>query len=883
MGLAAVIVSGGAGVSSALAQERAVSPDGPPIPSVRAVRAETPPRVDGALDDPAWESAAPATGFRRDVPSDGNPAAESTEVRVLYDDGALYVGARMYHRDPSTVSRLRGRRDSFGLNNDQFLVMIDSHHDHRTAFVFGVTPAGGRIDLLSSDDDRHVADTSWDPVWEAATRVDSLGWGAEMRIPFSQLRFPAGEVQTWGIQFRRDILAAGEAVDWSWAPATQAGFTSKFGHLVGLEGIPRPGRLEVLPYSVARGSFDQRADPRSPFDDGSAFAGAAGIDVKYGVGSALTLDATINPDFGQVESDPAVVNLTAFETFFEERRPFFVEGSNIFEFGGLSSMRFFYTRRVGRPPSLPSAGSAEFVDPPLATTILGAAKLSGRTQSGWSVGVLNATTQREAAKAADGGGTTLGVIPVEPLTNYSTLRVSKDLREGASQVGLIATGVVRDLDDPSFSVLRDRAFAGGLDFVHRWAGRRYLMRGWVGGSYVTGSPDAITRTQLSSVRYYQRPDQDHVRVDSGATSLGGYGAELEFQKEGGDWLYGANAQVLSPGLELNDGGFQTQSDRVVALAHARRRWLEPTGVFRSFSVGGQSFSQWDLGGTNTARRVSFDAGGQLRSFNGFDVTGSLSFETLDNRQTRGGPLITRPREWGIGGGVRSDDRKTISAAARATYNRDSEGSYAFTVSPTVRGRGRGWWNWSLQPRYRKSWDAAFYVTQGPDAEALATFGRRYVFAELAQESLDLTARLDLALTPSMTLQLYAQPFIAIGEYVGFKAFSEPGSYRFLAYGDGGSTASLDPDTNMYTVDADGSGPAEAIAFHNPDFRARSLRSTIVLRWEYLPGSTLFLVWSQDRFDRSDDPAFGAFGDLGRSFGDAGRNVFLLKVNYWLDL
>ncbi len=863
------------------AQQPLAHADGRPVPSVRAVFAAEGPRLDGVLDDPVWATATPVTGFRRDVPSDGEPAAERTTVRVAYTTSALYVGARMHDRQPSRISRLRGRRDSFGLNNDQFLVLIDSYHDHRTAFVFGVTPAGGRNDVVSSEDSRETLDISWDPVWEVATQIDSLGWVAEIRIPLSQLRFSSSDVQTWGIQFRRDILAAGEAVDWSWAPATQAGFVSKFGHLVGLENVPQPGRLEVLPYVVARASFDQRADSNSPFDDGSLFAGSAGVDLKYGVSSALTLNATINPDFGQIEADPAVLNLTAFETFFPERRPFFVEGANIFEFGGLSSMRFFYTRRVGQPPSLSAHGTAEFVDQPLASTILGAAKLSGRTESGWSIGILNATTQRETAGRADSSRTPLTVVPVEPLANYSTLRVSKDLREGASQVGLIATAVFRDLDDPVFSVLRDRALTGGFDFVHRWAGRQYLLRGWAGGSFVHGSPRAITRAQLSSVRYYQRPDQDYLRVDTTATSLTGYGAEFEFQKEGGDWLYGANAQLLSPGLELNDGGFQTQSDRVVALAQGRRRWLEPTGTFRTFSIGAQGFSQWDFGGTNTARWLSADAGGQLQSFYGFDVNGRYAFETLDNRETRGGPLIVRPSEWRIAGGGRTDNRKTLSATARASYTRSDQGSYAFTFAPTLRGRGQGWWNWSLQPQYRKSWDDAFYVTQGSDREALATFGRRYLFGDLAQESLDLTVRLDLALTPNMTVQLYAQPFIASGDYEGFKALEEPRSYRFLTYGEGGSTLVFDPATNVYTADADGAGPAQPISFRDPDFRARSLRGNLVLRWEYVPGSTLFLVWSQDRFDRSDDPAFGGFGDLRHSFGDTGRNVFLLKINYWL--
>ncbi|MDH3222488.1 MAG: carbohydrate binding family 9 domain-containing protein, partial [Gemmatimonadota bacterium] len=357
----------------AAAADSALVHAGGRVPSVVvAVRAENPPSLDGDLDDEVWQAADPVTGFRRDVPSDGLPASERTEVRVAYTNTDLYVGARMYDRTPSRISRLRGRRDSFGQQNDQFLVQIDSYHDHRTAFIFGVTPAGGRNDVIAPNDGLEGLDTGWDPVWEVATRVDSLGWVAEIRIPFSQLRFPQGDHQIWGINFRRDILHAGEAADWNWTPGSEAGWTSQFGHLVGLEGIPRPGRLEILPYVVAQSAFDQRADPGSPFDDGSLFDGSMGVDLKYGLTSGLTLDGTINPDFGQVEADPAVINLSAFETFFPEQRPFFVEDARVFDFS-LSGRQnqLFYTRRIGRAPHGGAPGDTDFAEVPENATILG--------------------------------------------------------------------------------------------------------------------------------------------------------------------------------------------------------------------------------------------------------------------------------------------------------------------------------------------------------------------------------------------------------------------------------------------------------------------------------------------------------------------------------
>jgi hypothetical protein len=876
-----VAVSAQAGGSAASPADSALThSDGVTPRVVTAVRASSAPDLDGILDEDAWQLASPASGFRRANPGDGEPASERTEVRVLYTDSDLYVGARMYHRDPAGISRLRGRRDSFGQQNDQFLVQLDSYHDHRTAFVFAVTPAGGRNDLVAPNDNLQGMDIGWDPVWEVATEVDSLGWVAEIRIPFSQVRFPHGERQVWGVNFRRDILDAGEAADWNWVPATQAGWTSNFGHLVGLEGIPRPGRLELLPYVVAQGSFDQRADPQSPFDDGSVFGRSMGVDLKYGLTSGLTLDATINPDFGQVEADPAEVNLTAFETFFRERRPFFVEGSSIFDFGGLEGIRFFYSRRVGQRSPVSASGAGEYVDRPPASTILGAAKLSGKTSSGWAVGLLNTTTAREVARVTDGAGQPVFESPVDPLTNTTALRVRKDLNGGASYVGFIGTGVARDLDDETFDRLRDRALTGGVDFLHRFGNRTYALQGWVGASDVHGSSEAMVRAQRSSARYYQRPDQDYVSVDPHRTSMSGYAGELEFRKESGSWLYGVEGTVLSPGFEMNDAGFQTIADLVSVVGKGTRRWVEPGRLFRTASVTLTGTERRNFGNLAFQRLVSLTGNGQTLGFRRLRLTGSYGFETQDHRATRGGPSMTKPAAWGLVGSINGDSRNRVSGGMGFNYAGDVAGSYRVTLSPSLQGRGEGWFSWSLRPRLTWSKTDAFYVTQADDAASLATFGRRYLFGELEQASVDLTARIDMALTPTMTLQVYAQPFVATGDYERFAALAAPGTYDFLRYGDGESTIAF--EDGVYRADADGAGPAETIQFSNPDFRVRSFRSNVVLRWEYRPGSTLFFVWSQDRADRAQDPDFDGVADLRRLFSDPMRNVFVVKASYWQD-
>jgi hypothetical protein len=471
-------------------------------------------------------------------------------------------------------------------------------------------------------------------------------------------------------------------------------------------------------------------------------------------------------------------------------------------------------------------------------------------------------------------------VPVDPLTNTTALRLRKDLHGGASYVGLIGTGVARDLDHEAFDRLRGRALVGGVDFLHRFGNRTYAVQGWVGASHVHGSPEAILRAQRSSARYYQRPDQDYVTVAPDRTALNGYAGELSFRKEAGEWLYGFEGSVISPGFELNDAGFQTLADVVSAVGYGARRWVEPTRAFRSANVRLTGMERRTFGNLAYQRLLSLNASGQTHGFRRVSLRASYGFETQDHRTTRGGPAMLKPAAWGLNGSVNGDSRNRVSGSFNVDYGGDVAGSYRFTLSPGIQGRGEGWFSWSLRPGFAWSSTDAFYVTQAADAAATATFGRRYLFAKLDQASIDVTARMDMALTPTMTLQVYAQPFVATGDYERFASLASPGSYDFLRYGEGESTISSDGGT--YTVDADGSGPAEELEFSNPDFRVRSLRSNVVLRWEYRPGSTLFFVWSQDRADRVHEAGFDSFRNLRSLFSDPMRNVFLVKVSYWLD-
>src|SRR5437868_12263712 len=375
------------------------------VRSMRASRLTGSISIDGKLDEPAWATATPSSDFTQSYPKVGAKPTDPTEVRVLYDDDALYVGVRMFDTRPDSIAAQLARRDASGIYSDWLHVMVDSYRDRRTSFRFSVNPRGVQKDVLEFDD-RNGEDLNWDAVWQVATRIDSIGWTAEYRIPFSQLRFGGaqqGAERIWGFQVMRDVARRNERDSWSPWKTTDPGFVSFEGDLAGLVDVPTPSRLEVMPYLSTK-LTRAPGDPANPFYKTNAAKPSAGADVTYGLPGGLTLTASVNPDFGQVEVDPAVVNLSAYETFFPEKRPFFVEGANIFNIGsinggpGYGNQQIFYSRRIGRPPQRFVSG--QFVDAPDATTIIGAAKVTGKV-GGWTVGLLNALTAEEKARVVD--------------------------------------------------------------------------------------------------------------------------------------------------------------------------------------------------------------------------------------------------------------------------------------------------------------------------------------------------------------------------------------------------------------------------------------------------------------------------------------------------
>ena len=863
-------------------------------PVLRAVRREGPVVLDGRLGEAAWERAPVGTDFTQSYPNPGQRAPDQTQVRVLYDDHALYVGVRMLDPRPDSIAAQLARRDASGIYSDWVHVTIDSYNDRRTGFRFSVNPKQVLKDVYHFNDNNE--DINWDAVWEAATAIDSLGWVAEYRIPFSQLRFgsmPAGVERTWGFQVQRDVARRNQRDSFSpWTPDGR-GYVSRSGYLVGIAGIPVPRRLEVLPY-VSASATRAPGDEADPFYESTDYKPSAGADVRWGMPGGLTLTATVNPDFGQVEVDPAVVNLSAFETFFPEKRPFFLEGSDVFEFGEVrrqndyGGQTFLYSRRIGRAPQRFAGGRfIDYVDAPSQTTILGAAKVTGKVGR-WTIGILDAVTDEEEARVDSAGAGPIAKTPVEPRTNYFAARARRDFRNGQTVVGLMGTHVARDLDasgpDPDLfdDFLTSRAIFGGLDFEHNWDNRKWWLSGFTALSTIAGSDSAIARQQRNPARYYTRPDADHLDYDPTRTTLTGHFSEIAIQRTGD--LFGSIAiKHASPGFEINDFGFHGRMDYGAYSDLIGIQTFREGRIFRDKVAYVYQNHAWNGDGDAIYHGFAGSAQGTFKSFWYGSVRASFSPRSYDDRLTRGGPLSINPRSWNVGASFGSDGRKPLVVNGYTEYGRDDAGftfqyvELGFTLRPSTSVLVR------FSPNVNIGRDQTQYVQRVSDATATDTYLNRYVFSDLDQVTTSLDTRIEWTLTPTLSLQTYIQPFVSAGDYKRFKELERPGSFDFAVYGRDRGTIVRDQASGNYVVDPDGpDGPAARFTIGNPTFNVRSLRGNAVMRWEYRPGSTLFLVWQQER--SGFEPIGGVEGarDLRRLLSDDVTNVFLIKATYWLN-
>ena len=839
-------------------------------------------QIDGVLDEVAWRAALPFSDFRQREPNDGEPASERTEVRVLVGPDALYIGASLFDSEPEKIRATLVRRDVVS-DFDYFVVNLDSRHDHNTSYAFTLTPSGSYQDATLGTDGRY--DFGWDPVWEGAATVDDQGWYAEWRIPFSQIRFESSEDPVWGIQLTRVIARKQESASFAYTPRTDASGPHRYGHLVRVGSLHARSGLEILPYATTR-SEHLNVNPGDPFRGTSEQFSSVGLDLKYGMTSNLTLDATINPDFGQVEVDPAVVNLTQYETYFPERRPFFVEGAEIFrygfpgfEMGGSDLGDLFYSRRIGRAPqrNLFPPG-AEFVDVPAQSTIAGAMKVSGRVGD-WSGGLLEAVTPEVKGRYFDGSGATHGAV-VEPLSNYLVGRARRDFRDGNSTVGGMLTAVNRDLSDPALETfLHSSAYVAGLDFNHMWGNREWFVTGTLTGSTVHGREEAILRTQRSPARYWQRPDAGQVEVNPSRTGMQGWRGSLSAGKKAGEhWLGSVQMKAQSPGFEANDLGFETRVDSWDMNVALQYRDMEPDSVTRFYQIDFVPNLEWNFDGDLLGAHVFLGCVQQWSSFWVTSTAISAYPETDDDRLTRGGPVARSPGGFRISQFVSTDQRKSYRLTGSFTYARNARGGWGVMPSAGLTVRPSPAVEVSLNPSLQRTSAVAQYVTAVPDETADRTFGARYVFSDLDQTVLSLSTRVGWTFTPRLSLQLFMQPFLAKGDYSNFKELHAPRRWDWDAYGE--DVGSITEIGGGYDVDPDGGGPAAAFTLSDPDFNLRSLRGNAVLRWEYRPGSTVFLVWQQQRFGDAPYGETRLLDDARELWAIPPENVFAVKVSYW---
>ena len=853
---------------------------GQPTPkTARAVRLTGPaPRVDGVMDEALWTTATPITDFVTKLPIEGAEPSVKTEVRILYDAEALYVGARMSRPDPENIPTAVTRRD--GSSNAESLVLsFDTYLDRRTAYSFSISSGGVRGDFYHGQDSQTDRQYEYDPIWTARARVDSAGWTAEMRIPFSQLRFGARN-QPWGLEIERSIPDQNVDLYWVLIPRAndQSGFVSFFGALEGVQDVNAARGIELVPYTAGDLTLRGNRDPANPFDQ--KFVGRAGADLKAGIGSSLTLDATVNPDFGQVEADPAEVNLTAFETVFEEKRPFFVEGNEILTGRAQSFLgrpTYFYTRRIGASPRGGVAG--DFVDQPRNTTILGAAKITGRLPSRLSVGLLTSVTAREYARGYDVATGLYTKAAVEAPAGFGVLRLQQEVGRQQSTIGMVLTGVHRALGAAGGldQLLARDAVSGGVDWRGRFEEGKYEITGWAGFSGVRGEAGSINRIQRSSARYYQRPDAGYLRYDSLRTSLSGFTASVRADKNAGrHTLWGLQIGVKSPGFEINDIGQMNRADAVDFNADLQLRDTKPHRRFRYIQVGHSVVGQYDFGLERQSLRFSQNTTVTLNNFWNVSLRAIHTTRAMSNTQTRGGPYMETPRGWAFGAGLSGNPFAKTTWTTSFTYQTDELGGSASGGSVGISTRPAAQWEASFTPRYARSTSPRQYIATLGGGSAL-TYGRRYLFAFIEQSTISAQFRLNYAFTPNLTIQGYAEPFASSGRFRDFGELTRARAFGLRTYGPGSGTTITRQANGRYGV-TDGMA---AFTFASPDFNVLSFRSNLVLRWEWLAGSTLFAIWQQNRGTVLPSGDLVGPGSLWDATTAPGDNFFALKVSYWL--
>ncbi len=842
------------------------------------------PVIDGEESDDCWNSVEWGDDFIQTDPVENNPPSQITAFKIVYDDNNLYVFIKAYDTEYDKISRIISRRDNF--TGDRVTVVLDSYFDKQTAFAFTAMASGSKGDETVTMNGNYW-DSSWNPVWYLATSGDDKGWTAEMRIPLSQLRFGNKEQQVWGIQVSRQIYRLEERSSWQFIPKGSPGTIHLYGELHGIKDIKPRRNIEILPYTVARLERFEKVEG-NPFQDGKSSGISAGIDGKIGVTNDLTVDFTVNPDFGQVEADPSEVNITAFETYFSEQRPFFIEGKNIYEFepnqtitiSKFGADNMFYSRRIGRSPHyFPVLSAGEYADIPEASTILGSAKLSGKTKNGLAIGILESVTSEEKAIIDNSG--LRRKESVEPLTNYFIARLQKDFNKGETVLGGIITAVNRDINSPALEFLPAAAYTGGINFQHNWKERTWYVAGNAEFSNIRGTEKAITDLQRSSARYYQRPDAGHLDVDSSLTSLSGLGGTVKLGRGSQKKLqFETSLTLRSPGLEFNDIGYMRYSDLIHHASWVAYYIRNPFGIFNNFYLNTNYWFYMDFSGKLLSFHTNLNFNSQFK--NKWRVNGSFN-RTGENTSTsllRGGPSMLVPGETAINLNLNTNQsRKVIFNIGGYQGIGDEDSFRYFEYWGGINIKPMNSLSITLSPTYSLQKSRLQYVSA-------VSMGERtdYLFGELNMKTLSFTFRVNYTINPELTIEYYGQPFVSAGKYSNINKITDPDAeefsdrYRIFSP----SEITLNETDNVYYIDENLDGISD-YSTGNPDFNFRQFRSNLVVRWEYMPGSTVYLVWSQGRTSSDINGNFNYKNDLNDLYDIVPRNILLLKFSYLFSL
>ncbi len=826
-----------------------------------ATRTELKPKIDGKLDDECWQKAGTWDGnFIQQQPHQAAPASQETEIKILYDNKYLYFAIICHDNEPEKMNPILGRRDE--LNGDMAGIAIDSYNDKQTAFEFNLTAAGQKVDIMHMGE--YGWDFEWNAVWDGKTSLGDSAWYAEMRVPFTQIRFANQEEHIWGLHIWRWIYRLQEESQWKLIPIDAPAMVYIFGELRGIKDIPYKRNFEVLPY--VKGKYITNSESSENF--------GIGVDGKIGITSDFTLDYTVNPDFGQVEADPSVLNLTSYEVFYDEKRPFFLEGKSILEYNANSDM-LYYSRRIGHAPSYnPYPEENETLSMPENTSIINALKLTGKNKKGLSVGVVNSMTAREFATISNQDSSRREAV--EPFTNFFVGRIKQDFNNGGTTLGGIVTSTIRNIKDEQLEFLSDNSLVGGLDFEHNWLNRKYFVNAKGFYSKINGSKSAISRLQRSSRHLFQREDARHLTYDPDLTTLQGWGGELSGGKRSGKFRVIGNVDWRSPGVDLNDVGYLRQADYINQELLFQYNVNKPKGIFLKYYFLFQQNHNWSFGGENLKDGLDFKA--RLTFKNYWNFTGHLnrSFNEFDTRELRGGPSL------------RIDSRNTAGIILQTNSSKDllfAAKSYLFRYEDNI--------SWKNQFDFSLRW----LISNNISITSITGFTREndngqyvkqkyvndkkdYVVGLIDRKTLYTTLRVEYFITPELSLQYYGSPYASVGKYDSYRKVNNSKAkdleqrYSPLYIVETGEGDKL--------IDEDGNELLD-FNYENPDFDFNEFRSNFVLRWEYKTGSTLYFVWTNTTFQYENEYNPSVAQSLFDFKNAESQNAFMIKFSYWFSL